>query len=442
MRSAMTRRGDLVAMVATALVAVVVAALAFVERATAEVPSAIKVAAPVESRCAGDHWVGAWLAAPQGSSLGRPDDLPWGEADGLARTFTDRTLRMVVTPNRGGSALRVHLGNTFGTAPVTIGAASIASRVGGASARTLEPLTFAGSRSAVLDAGERIVSDPLLVSVAPFEQLVVSIAVDGTAVLDHHQWAQVTSYATPPGSGDHVDDVVGTAFTEQLSGWYGVAGIDVLAPREVGTVVALGDSLTDGIGSTPQLDRRWPDQLARRIAEAGVPLSVVNAGISGNHVTTSGLTSATAIGPSALDRFDADALAIAGVTDVLVFEGVNDIYLAAPDADIADQVIDGYESIVARAHEAGLRVIGTTITPASMAPAQEASRLAVNRWIRTSGAFDEVVDFDAVVRDPAQPSRLVPAWDAGMAHMTDAGYAALAAAIPLDVFQGTDCSTR
>jgi lysophospholipase L1-like esterase len=391
--------------------------------------------------CDGTHWVAAWLAAPQGSSLGRADDAPFGEADGLARSFTDQTLRMVVTPSTAGSAVRVRFGNRFGVAPVAVQSASLATRADGASAvaGTLRPLTFDGVASATIPPLGELVSDPLYVDVDAFRDLLVSLHVAGPAVLDHHQWAIGAEYAAPTGTGDRAGDEAGAAFTETLSGVYAVAGLDVLAPRSVGAVVTLGDSITDGVGSSPDRHGRWPDVLARRLAAAGRDLAVVNAGIAGNHVVTSGLGSATAIGPSARERLHLDVLAQAGVTDVVVFEGINDVFMSAAGDDIVSRLIAGYGAIVTDAHAAGLRVIGATMTPASLSAEDEAARLAVNDWIRTSGTFDSVVDFDEVARDPSSPTRLRPEWDAGMAHLNDAGYAALADAVSLDTFTGTGC---
>ena len=402
-------------------------ALPVVQRATAgELPAA----------CRGDHWVAAWTAAAQGSSLGRPDDGVLGLADGPARTFADQTLRMVVSPALGGSALRVRFGNHHGTAPVTIASATVARRAFGAAAvpSSIEGLRFGGADSIVVPAGAEAVSDPVFVDVAAGAALLVSFHVTGLAVLDHHQWAQSTQYAAGVAAGDHSYDTSAAAFDEELSGWYGVSGVDVLAPRGSGAVVALGDSITDGVGSSPNLDRRWPDRLNERLRSLGVPLGVVNAGIAGNQVA---LTSG--IGPAAVDRVEVDALRLAGVTDLVVFEGINDVFMSGGASDAVGRVVAGYEAIISAAHDAGVRVIGATLTPASLDGAREAARLSVNEWIRSSGAFDAVVDFDAVARDPSQPSRLRPAWDAGMAHLTDRGYEALAKAFPVDELQGVDC---
>lgn len=417
-----------------AIAAVAMLSIPFVQRARADESEPPRPAAV--SGCQGEHWVGAWLAAPQASSLGRADDV-----DGPARTFVDQTLRMIVSPRTAGDALRVRLGNRHGIAPVVVDAATVGLRRAGAALvpGSVRALTFAGESSIVIAPGAEVTSDPLFAPVRAFEDLAVSFHVAGPAVVDQHQWAQSTQYASPASSGDHAADVRGDAFTEELTGWFGVSALDVLAPRTVGTVVTLGDSITDGIGSSPDRDRRWPDVLARRFAAAGTPLSVVNAGIAGNHVVTSGLRSDAAIGPSARERVDVDVLRVFGATDLFVFEGINDIYKAEPSVDIAAHLISGYEEIIERARAAGLRVIGATITPAALTGEKEAARLAVNEWIRTSGAYDAVVDFDAVARHPGDPSRVRSEWDAHLAHLNDAGYQALAHAVPLDAFQGASC---
>lgn len=390
------------------------------------------------ARCEGSHWVGTWQAAPQSSSLGRADDVAMGLADGTERLFQDQTLRMVVMNDIGGSAVRVHLGNRYGTAPITVSATSVGLRSTGASLvpGSAQALTFGGSRAVVVAAGDEAISDPLFIDLPPFSQLAVSFAVAGSAPLDYHQWGQSTHYVAPAGSGDHADDESGAAFTEEITSSYGVTAIDVLAPRSVGAVVTLGDSITDGIGSSPNTNQRWPDQLAHRLLGS---LSVVNAGIGGNHVATSGLTTPFGMGESARDRVGADALRVAGATDLFVYEGINDIFMSDPATDPASKIIAGYRSIIDQAHAAGLRVAGATITPAGMDGAKEAARQSVNEWIRTSGAYDAVVDFDSIARDPANPSKVRPEFDAFMAHMTDAGYVALASSIDLDIFQGTGC---
>ena len=397
--------------------------------------------AQASTACTGEHWVAAWTASPQSSSLGRPDHVDFGLADGTARAFDDQSLRMIVTPHVGGSALRVHIGNRYGAGPLVIGAATVGIRsTGGAIvSESVRSITFGGSREARVARGGEAISDPVYVAVRAFEELAVSVHVASPASLDYHQWAQGTNYVTPVASGDHTDDASGSAYQEEVTSSYAVAAVDVLAPRSTGVLATIGDSITDGVGSSPDTNRRWPDALARRMLLGDAGLSVINAGIAGNHVATSGLTSVAAIGPSAAQRVGRDALSQAGVTDLFVYEGINDIFKADPGADVASKVITGYRAIVASAHAKGVRVSASTITPAAMTGEKEAARQAINQWIRTSGAFDAVVDFDAVVRDPANPASVQPAFDAFLAHLTDAGYRALADAVDPNTFQGTGC---
>jgi lysophospholipase L1-like esterase len=436
--SARRARPALALTIASALVAL---ALLAIPRLQATPASAQTAAQGSAAACPGSHWVGAWQAAPQSSSIGHPDDAFLGLADGRERTFVDQTLRIIVTPHVGGSAIRVHITNRYGASPLVVDAATLARRATGSSlvAGSMRALRFGGSPVAIIPAGQEAISDPVEADVHPFESLGVSYHVAGPAALDYHQWAQTTNYVTAPRSGDHTASASGAAYTERLTSSYGVTRIDVLAPRSVGAVVAVGDSITDGIGSSPNANRRWPDELTRRVDHAGASLSVVNAGIAGNHVATDGLTSAFAIGPSAEQRLPFDALHVDGVTDVFVYEGINDIFMSGANTDPATRIIAGYQRIIDAGHRAGLRVVGATITPAGMTGLKEAARQEVNAWIRTSGAYDAVVDFDSVVRDPASPARVLPRYDAALAHLTDTGYKAEAGSIPLDIFHGTGC---
>lgn len=402
--------------------------------------------APAPSRasraaCAGPHWVATWAAAPQSSSVGRADDVDLGLADGPERTFNAQSLRMIVTPHVGGSAIRVHLSNRYGPDQLVFDAVTLGTRAaqGNLLPGTVHALAFGGSPSVRINPGDEAISDPLFLRVQPFTDLAVSFDVAGRAVLDYHQWAQQTNYVAPRSSGDHADDESGAAFSEEITSSYAVSAVDVLTSASLGAVVAIGDSITDGIGSSPNTNQRWTDQLARRLLAASARSTVVNAGIAGNHVTTDGLTSRFAIGPSAQQRFTRDVLGTAGVTDAFVFEGINDIFMSEPNTNIADKVIDGYRMLIAKAHAVGVRFTTSTITPAAMTGPKERARQAVNTWIRTSGAPDGVVDFDAVVRDPRAPSMVRPGFDAHLAHLTDRGYRALANAVDLTMFQGTGC---
>jgi lysophospholipase L1-like esterase len=432
-----TWRGTRLAL-AAAVIGVVAVAAAGLAQAVAE-PDSGPYGTDRAVPCGGNHWTVAWLAAPQSSSLGRPDDGEGGLADGRARTFVDQSLRMIVTPHAAGGALRVHLGNRYGSVPLTLSSVSIGAQTGGAAVdgSTLHAVTFSGERSVVIPAGGEVVSDALFAPVQPFRKLSVSFTVPGAAPLDLHQWGQQTSYVSAPQSGDHADDTSGAAYVEQVETSFAVAAVDVLAPRYVGAVVALGDSITDGVGSTPGADHRWPDQLTRRILDATAPLTVVDAGLGGNQVA--GTTPSRDVGAPMTDRVERDVVEQAGVTDLVLFGGVNDLFTAADGLDVARGLIDGYREIIATAHAANVRVSIATITPAGLAPAKEAARQTVNEWIRTSRVVDRVIDFDRVVRNPDDPTRLRPSFDAAMAHLTDAGYQTMADAVDLKDFQGTGC---
>jgi lysophospholipase L1-like esterase len=211
-----------------------------------------------------------------------------------------------------------------------------------------------------------------------------------------------------------------------------LTGVEVTNPRVTGTIVAIGNSITDGVGAAPDSNRRWPDVLARRLLTSSEPVkAVVNAGISGNRVLSFGA------GPSLVSRFDRDVLMQPGVTHVIVLEGINDISRDSIDVVSADDIIDGYRQIIERAHERGVVIYGATITALERAsPARQAKRQAVNAWIRTSGKFDGVIDFDSTTRDPSRPSRLLPLYDSGDGlHPSDAGYKAMGESIDLALFR-------
>jgi lysophospholipase L1-like esterase len=388
--------------------------------------------------------VAAWSAPPQASSTQQTPLLPAGVEGTGPGVYEDQTLRMVLTPATAGSRMRVRLSNRFGPAAVTFGAVHVGRHAGGGAIvdGTDRTVAFAGSPSVTVPPGRTVVSDEIDLPVEPFTDLAVSVHVAHATALDVHLFAQQTQFATSRRAGDHTGDGGGSAFTERLASWLAVSALDVLAPRPIGVVVALGDSITDGVGSTPDANQRWTDQLARRVlAEPGPPsLTVVNAGIGGNKITGGAFGEPrTGMGPGAVTRFDADVVEVTGVTDVVVFIGINDLYApSSPDPTAA--IIDGYRAIVDRAGFAGLRVIGTTITPGGLAVEQERQRQAVNAWVRTEGSFDAVVDLDAVVRDPARPAALAPPLAADPVHLNDAGYAAVAGAFDLRSFEGARCA--
>ena len=401
---------------------------------------ALVAAAPAgaaPARCSGSHWIGAWGASPSHAAM---------------PGYAGQTLRMVVTPHAGGRLARVRLTNRYGTGPVSFDAVRLARRGSGAALvpRTSRPVTFGGRRSVTIARGADAVSDPVRISFRAFQQLAASVfaqAATGPATT-HFLASEPSTYVA---GGDHTGDRGGAAFGDVQESWPFLNGVDVLAPARSGAVVALGDSITDGALSTEARpkgarDTRWPDFLARRLVRAGRPLSVVNEGIGGNRVRLDAVpTSPEIFGPSALFRLDGDVLAVSGATDVIVLEGINDI--GQDPTATAAQVIAGLQQVVTRLQLAGLRVLVGTLTPSGGngrptygSAAADRIRRAVNRWIRGSRLPDAVVDFDAAVRDPSQPSRIRTAYDSGdHLHPNARGYRVMGDAVRLRALGGTGC---
>jgi lysophospholipase L1-like esterase len=301
---------------------------------------------------------------------------------------------------------------------------------------SLRVATFAGRRSVTIPVGQDMVSDPVDLPIPADANLLVSVhtPADSGPATYHRSAFQANFLAR---QGDRTADEPGTAYTVTLGNWYYVTGVDVLDAPAAGSVVAFGDSLTDGTGSTSSANRRWPDLLAARLRTlpAHLRLGVLNAGISGNRLLLE-----AGGGPSALARLDADALSRAGVRTMIVLEGINDIK-GTPEQRDPLAIEDAYRRIVARAHARGIRVVGATITPyggyGAYTESREAVRLTVNAFIRNGALFDAVVDFDAVVRDPADPHRIRPAYDPGdHLHFNDTGMRALADGIDLGTLLG------
>jgi lysophospholipase L1-like esterase len=306
-------------------------------------------------------------------------------------------------------------------------------------------LTFCGSPSVTIPPGALVVSDPVALTVPALSELAVSIYFpEPTTSTTVHAFAFQTNYFSPVGDFT-ADAAMPVELTAQS--WVFLTGVDVTVTEPTGVVVALGDSITDGAISTPDTNQRWPDLLAERlVADADQPtLAVLNAGIGGNRVLHDPPESFEFAGPNALARFDRDVLAQPGVTHLILFEGINDIGLPAMSGDpaefvSADELIAGLRQVAERAHEHGIVAFGATITPfeGSMVFSDEgeAIRQAVNDWIRTGGAFDAVIDFDEVVRDPGQPTRLLPAFDSGdFLHPNDDGFKAMAESIDLTLLR-------
>jgi lysophospholipase L1-like esterase len=356
----------------------------------------------------------------------------------LARV-TDQTVRMVARTSIAGQRIRVRFVNAFGATAVRIGAARVARSAGESRImpETSRQLTFGGRPSVLLQAGQVLVSDPVDLAVRPLTDLAVSLHVVGdSGAPAEHRFGLKTTYVSQPGDFTAAPSIDAPAITRES--WYWLAGIDVVAPARSATIVTFGDSITDGDQSTHGTNGAWPSMLAARLqaGAATAHLAVVNAGISGNRVLGDN--------NSGIVRFGADALDQPGASWITVLEGINDITGATrpgapPSSLTADDLIAAYRQMVARAHARGIRVAGCTITPYGgsnvFSAAGEAMRQAVNGWIRTSGAFDAVIDFDAAVRDPRDPARMRAEADSpDFLHPGDAGYRLMAEAIDLSIF--------
>jgi lysophospholipase L1-like esterase len=380
------------------------------------------------------RWVESWAAAPHSSA-----------AETSPPAIQNQTLRLIVHLHASGARVRLRLSNSFGAGPVTFDRAWVGIRGAGAAlvAGTNRPVTFTGGNRAVtVAAGSEVQSDQVNLNVAAGQDLAVSLYVaDATAAPTWHRSALQTSYLA---SGDHTSDNLATAFTTTTGHWFFLNAVSVRSSTAPGTIVALGDSITDGSGSRGNANHRWPDILADRLlarpGDSG--FSVVNEGISGNKV----LSDSPRSGVSALKRLDRDVLARRGLCYVILLEGINDLRSAGSPAT-AEQIIAGYEQIIARVHAKGVKIIGGTLTPVKgsgrYSAEMELSRRAVNTWIRTSGKFDGVVDFDKATQDPSDPLRFLPAYDSGdHLHPNDAGYLAMGNAVDLALFEAGAASRR
>lgn len=364
-------------------------------------------------------WVGTWAASPVRA------------VDGSR--FAGSTLRQVVHASIGGTSVRVRFTNRFGEAPLVIGDAAIAVQNSGAAAiaGTERRLTFMHLRSITIPPHADVLSDPVTLNLGPESNLLVDLYLpDPVSALTEHTLAYETNYAA---KGDVAGRDSAQAFTQSKESWYLLDGVDVSGTPARGAVVALGDSITDGAGGKVNANDRWTDFLAARISS--MPQSeqagVLDEGISGNRI----LLSDPRFGIDALARLDADVLAQSGVRTVMVLLGINDIQQTPHQYD-PSRIEQGLQQIAARAHAKGLRVIGCTITPyggwLTYGEQGERVRLAVNDFIRRSGVFDGIADFDSAVRDPRAPSRLLPAYDSGdHLHPNAAGHRAMAAAVDL-----------
>lgn len=377
---------------------------------------AVTASGSAEGDLAAHGWVGTWAASPAAAVANTPQGYP------------NYSIRNVVHTSAGGNQARARLSNTFGTAPLTLGHVTLAVAADGprAASGTMRTLTFGGQSTVVIPPGAEVLSDPAWLRVpADADLLVTTYVPTPSGPVTYHPLAQQTSYFTR--AGDFAGEESGASFTERTAVWHYVSEVDVRGPAR-GTVVTLGDPITDGAHSTPGANRRWPDRLSDRLHGQ---LGVLNAGISGNRLLLDGGTA----GRNALARLADDVLTSGDVRTLIVLEGINDIQQNPHQTDPA-LIVSALRQIVAQAKARGIRVIGGTLTPFKgwkvYDPTLERTRQAVNSFIRTSGVYDGVVDFDAAVRDPADPLAMLPAYDSGdHLHPNDAGYQRMADAVPL-----------
>jgi lysophospholipase L1-like esterase len=375
-------------------------------------------------------WIGTWTMAPAPAETG---------------AFNNQTLRVTMRASLGGNRVRVRISNAYGRRPLDVGGAHIALRGAGAAivAGSDRKLSFGGAPTAAIAAGAVLFSDPVPLDLAPLADLAVSLYLPGEIPNDLQitgRYARQTNYISPPGDFAAANVMPIATLT---SDWFFVCGVDVLASADTGGIVALGDSLTDGNISMMDAFCRWPDQLARRLMARprGRPMAVMNQGLGGNRILFD------IRGDSGLRRFDRDVLSQPGVTHVIVMLGTNDLrnrWKKPEEEPTAPQMIAGLKQMAVRAHSAGIKILGATLTPFGnetyMAdawnPRREEVRAAVNGWIRDGSAFDAVADFDRALRDPEHPTQMRPSDDCGDGlHPSDLGYTKMGDAIDLALFE-------
>ena len=431
-------------MITVVLTAVVTAGITGVALRPAASP-AVKISAAANANADAGHWVGTWAAAPQ---LTEPSNMPPPPFTQDNLVFADSTVRQSIHVTAGGRLIRLRFSNAYGGTDLPITSVSVALPAGGQAGvsaiepGTAHPVTFDGRTAIDIPVGAQLVSDPLDFPVGGGSNLTVTIylaAGQASSSITSHPGSRTTTYML---AGNHLDDadLPGAA---SVAHWYFLSGLEAWEPNGTAAIDVVGDSLTDGRGSTTNGDDKWTDQLftrLRSIPGAG-RLTVLNQGLGGNRVLHDGL------GPNVLARVDRDVLAQSGVRWLILFEGVNDIGTAdatqAAQQQVASDLIAAYQQVITRAHAQGIRVYGATITPfGGNAPYddpngfREAARQEVNAWIRTSHQFDAVLDFDRAVRDPANPRQINPAYDVGdHLHMNPAGYGVIAGTVPAGLFR-------
>jgi lysophospholipase L1-like esterase len=373
----------------------------------------------------------------------------WGTSDTLPApdswSFSNQTLRLIVHTSTGGNQVRIKLTNIFGSRPLNVGSASVALQESGARivAGSNHRLTFSGQPSIVIPIGAYMLSDSVPLSILPHQDLAVSFFISGdSGPVSKHPLALQTSFASTPGDLVARDD--GGAFQTPIHGWPYLAAVEVKSAVVSRSIVAFGDSITDGYRSTPDTNHRWPDYLSNRLTADHRNIAVVNEGIGGNRMWQDAIPAQLVFGPSGLSRFDRDAITVTGVSHIVVLLGINDIGQASPTSHPEEQVsaediIVGLKQFALRAHSHGIRIIGGTLTPyggaAYFDARGEETRQRVNAWIRTAKEFDGVIDFDTSIRDPAMPIQIKASFDSGdHLHPNDEGYKAMADTIDIALF--------
>jgi lysophospholipase L1-like esterase len=392
------------------------------------------------------NWVGSWASAQQ---------VPEPRNALAPGALTDATLRQIVRTSLGGGRIRLRVSNVYGTVPLTLDKIGVARSARPDSSEidllTSKPVTFSGRDSATIPAGAYMVSDPIDFSVEPLVHLAVSIYFPSAPEQQTgHPGSRATSYVQ---HGNHVARRA-LSRAKRVDHWYQLSGLDVETCRTSRALMIIGDSITDGFGVQANSDQRWTDHLIARIqddSELSGTLAVLNVGLGGNRLLLDGL------GPNGLSRFDRDVVDRPGAKHVIVLLGVNDLGALSRNESTdrreherhVHELIAAYEQMVVRARQNDIRIIGATITPFGGSTLYqsdemtEASRQKINAWIRTAGNFDAVIDFDALLRSPADPAILDPGFDSGdHLHPSIAGYEAMAEFVPLELFKNPPSPSR
>lgn len=377
------------------------------------------------------RWVSTWTTSPSTIADSATD----------AASVEDQTLRLIVHTSVGGSSLRLRLSNTHGDRPLEIAEAAVALQAEGASiqAGSSMTLSFGGQAAIIIPRGATVISDPIDFAVPELTNLAVSLYLPkNSGFLTAHALSNQTNYVSE--SGNHVVSA-NLPIASESSAWNLLTAIDVINDNSVAAIAMVGDSITDGWGSTESANQRWPNHFARRLfADSSTQkYAVLNAGISGNQVTSEGNS---LFGQNLQARFERDVLALTGVTHMVLMEGINDIGMASRGDGTptsAAQIIAGYRQIITKAHAQGIKIIGATLTPyegaAYFTPEGELVRQEVNEFIRNSGEFDGLIDFEKAVQDPANPSRILPSLTEDNLHPNDIGYKLMADSIDLNLFR-------